>query len=188
MPPASRFLRSLAPLLLHAPLAAGALTMSSASAAPPASIQLQGLRFPLGERSGENPPARASIAQVLPTNAKRGIFRVSFVPVLLAQGVEIQFLRPEISALRTFPETLKALAKTDTFEMRALSLVGPGKDGPKLFAQEAFVVSADEWSLKRVQIRGERAVAECRLVLKEGAEGGLFLPGGERLSLEALLR
>lgn len=154
------------------------------SAAEP---KVTGLSFPLGERSGENPAARVQIDQLVQSSKKRGFFRVAMLPTLVASGISVTFYRPEAECLINIQETIQALTKVDRAELRQIKFFVPSNSTPRLIAQEIVVHSKDTWTLKQVQFPGQPSVAECRLSLKSGAEGGLFFASGGHLSLETLL-
>ena len=75
-------------------------------------IKINGLHFTLGEPI-DHPVAKVTIAELVQGAQKRGFLRISLLPVALAKGMEIRFLRPEIAVLKEVQETLRSMAKLE---------------------------------------------------------------------------
>lgn len=164
-----------------------ALTLICALTLQAAEPRVAGLRFPLGERNGENPPAKAQVEQLVQGAQKRGFFRVAVLPVLVVNGITITFQRPDVTCLSTFHETLLALTKAEKMEMRRLIFVSAQDKVQRLSADELQIPSKNVWILKNPRLHGRELPKEVRLVLDEGPGGGIQLPDGKRISLEEIL-
>ncbi|NBV84713.1 MAG: hypothetical protein EBS01_00250 [Verrucomicrobia bacterium] len=148
------------------------------SGAQAGDLKLSGLQFSVGTPS-DKPAARVRIAEVTQGAQKRGFLRIALLPLVLAKGVEVRFLRPELAALGEVQETLNSMVKLETQEWHRVSLFMDGETAPRLTAEEA-VPRGNVWELKRVRARisGEvREFKECTLQVS-GEQAGLLTPNG----------
>ena len=139
-------------------LAAGSL---QANADAP---KISGLQFPVGE-SADRPAAKVKIEGISQGAQKRGFFRISILPLMVAKGVEIRLQRPDIGALAEIRKTLLSLAKLDAQEFQKVSVFCGDEQTPRLLAEVATLTDA-AWALKRVRIKtplGFREAQECTL-------------------------
>ena len=147
-------------------------------------IKINGLHFTLGQPI-EHPAAKVTIAELVQGAQKRGFLRISLLPVALAKGVEIRFLRPEIAALKDVQETLRAMVKLEAQEFRGVQFFVGDETEPRLVAGEALP-KGEVWELKRVRIRQAGAIREfevCTLSLA-GERAGELSSGGVVLRVD----
>lgn len=126
--------------------------------------KISGLQFPIGEPA-DRPAAKVKIEEISQGAQKRGFFRISILPLMVAKGVEIRLQRPDIGALAEIRKTLLSLAKLDAQEFQKLSIFYGDEKTPRLVAEFATPTDA-AWALKRVRIKtpaGFREAAECTL-------------------------
>ena len=139
-------------------LAAGSL--QSNADAP----KINGLQFPVGEPA-DRPAAKVKIEEISQGAQKRGFFRISILPLMVAKGVEIRLQRPDIVALTEIRKTLLSLAKLDAQEFQKVSIFCGDEQTPRLLAELATPTDA-AWALKRARIKtpsGFRETPECTL-------------------------
>lgn len=126
--------------------------------------KISGLQFPVGEPA-DRPAAKVKIEEISQGAQKRGFFRISILPLMVAKGVEIRLQRPDIGALAEIRKTLLSLAKLDAQEFQKLSIFCGDEKTPRLIAELATPTDA-AWALKRARIKtaaGFREAAECTL-------------------------
>ena len=142
-------------------------------------IKINGLQFYLGQPI-DQPAAKVRINELVQGAQKRGFLRISLLPVALAKGVEIRFLRPEIAALKEVQETLRSMVKLEAQELNGIQLFTGDEVTPRLVAREALL-KGEAWELKRVRIRQGEAIREfelCTLNLAGERAGELTSGGG----------
>jgi hypothetical protein len=142
-------------------------------------VKINGLHFTLGEPI-DHPVAKVTIAELVQGAKKRGFLRISLLPVALAKGMEIRFLRPEIAVLKEVQETLRSMVKLEAQELRGVQIFVGDETAPRLVAGEALP-KGEIWELKRVRIRQAEAIREfevCTLSLAGERAGELSSGGG----------
>jgi len=137
--------------------------------------KLSGLQFGIGLPM-ESPAARVSVSEVVQGAQKRGFLRISVLPLVVANGVQIRFSRPDVAALLDIRATLRSLVKLDAQELRRVEFFVGAEAHPRLLA-EAVVPGVDSWEFKGVSFLGRvrsEELSECKLMLT-GSQAGVFL-------------
>jgi hypothetical protein len=147
--------------------------------------RIHGLSFPVGEPA-DDPAAKVRIEEISQGSQKRGFFRISILPLMVAKGVEIRLQRAEIGVLAEMTKALRSLVKLDAQEFQKVTLFYRDEAAPRLLAEVATPVEGS-WALKRVRVKtptGFRELADCTLHFTGANSGRLISQNGEPLTLD----
>ena len=142
-------------------------------------IKINGLQFTLGQPA-DRPAAKVTITELTQGAQKRGFLRIALLPVVMAKGVAVRFLRPELVVLAEVQETLRAMVKLEAQEFHGVQFFVGDEVAPRLAAEEALP-KGEVWALKRVRVRqgdAMREFGECTLRVAGERAGELTAGGG----------
>ncbi len=147
--------------------------------------KVSGLAFPVGEPA-DHPAAKVKIEEISQGSQKRGFFRISILPLMVAKGVEIRLQRAEIGVFTEITKTLRSLVKLDAQEFQKVTIFYGDEAAPRLLAEVA-IPAEGAWALKRVRVKtptGFRELADCTLHFTGANSGRLISQNGEPLALD----
>lgn len=149
---------------------------------------ISGLRFSVGNVPGHASAAEVEVSEVVIGSQRRGFLKIGALPVLVARGVKVTFLRPEGFALREMMETLKQICKADRVDVANLSVWIPDEKAPRLVAGEVVIKTPEEWTLKRVIIPGKTVKESCDLVFRPAPDSTVVVSNEGRVAFDELLK
>jgi hypothetical protein len=140
----------------------------------PAKPGLSGLQFPVGQPA-DQPAAKVAIAEITQGAQKRGFLKIALLPLVVANGLQIRFLRPDPTVFAEVSETLHSFTKLNAQEFTRIECFAPEDPAPRLLAEQASP-GPERWTFRKVRLRTASSaieLSECTLALT-GPTAGQF--------------
>jgi hypothetical protein len=150
-------------------------TLNRAGEVLPPGGGAKGVVVPLYVAGQAEPAAVLRIEKVYTDFQRRGFFRIGLLPMLVAEGVEVELRSQEhiLAALKQVGDYLQRRGRATTLELRRVVIELPGRSAPRLEAGRVRFRPEGSWELAG-GVRWRGASAEVQ------ASSGTFCPAGDR--------